>query len=133
MRGLHYERMGDKNNRPVFLNLLQIRLPIGGVVSILHRGTGIVLTLLTPLFLYMLHSSLYDPQAFARYVTYFSSPLGRFNALLTLWLFLQHLLSGVRHLLLDLDIGIGRADARRSAWMTLVLSLAIVVAVGVMV
>lgn len=133
MRGLHYARMGDKNKRPVFLNLLQIRLPIGGVVSILHRATGIALTLLTPLILYLLHASLYDPEAFARYVTYFSSPLGRFNALLTLWLFLQHLLSGVRHLLLDLDIGIGRAEARRSAWMTLVVSLAIVISVGVMV
>ena len=125
--------MGDKNKRPVFLNLLQIRLPIGGVVSIVHRATGIALTLLTPLFLYMLHASLRDPEAFARYVTYFSSPLGRFNALAVLWLFLQHLLSGVRHLLLDLDIAVGRAAARRSAWMTLVLALAIVIAVGVMV
>lgn len=133
MGGLHYWSMGDKNKRPVFLNLLQIRLPIGGAVSILHRATGVALTLLTPVFLYMLDSSLRDSQAFARYVAYFSSPLGRFNALLTLWLVLQHLLSGVRHLLLDLDIGIGRADARRSAWVTLVLSLAIVLSVGMMV
>jgi succinate dehydrogenase / fumarate reductase cytochrome b subunit len=124
--------MGNENKRPVYLNLLQIRLPIGGVVSILHRATGVVLTVLTPLLLYMLHSSLRDPDAFARYVNYFSTPLGRFNALLALWLFLQHLLSGVRHLLLDLDIGIARADARRSAWLTLALSAALVGTLGLL-
>lgn len=132
MRGLHYDPMGDKNKRLIYLNLFQIRLPIGGVVSILHRATGVVLTVLTPLFLYMLQTSLRDPDAFARYVKYFSTALGRFNALLVLWLFLQHLLSGVRHLLLDLDIGIARATARRSAWITLVLSAALIGTLGAM-
>ena len=99
-------------------------------MSILHRATGVALALLTPLLLYMLQTSLRDPDAFARYVTYFSSPLGRFNAVLALWLFLQHLLSGVRHLLLDLDIGIARTTARRSAWITLVLAAALVAGLG---
>ncbi len=122
--------MGHNKNRPVYLNLIQIRLPIGGVVSILHRVSGALLTLLIPLFLYMLQESLRDAEAFARYARYFASPLGRFNALLTLWLFLQHLLSGVRHLLLDLDIGIDRTRARHSAWITLLLSAALIVAAG---
>lgn len=124
--------MGNNNKRPIYLNLIQIRLPIGGVVSILHRMTGVLLTLLIPLLFFMLQESLRDPDAFARYLAYFSSPLGRFNALLTFWLFVQHLLSGLRHLLLDLDVGIARTQARLSAWATLALSAASVVVIGVL-
>jgi succinate dehydrogenase / fumarate reductase cytochrome b subunit len=45
-------------NRPRFLNLWQIRLPITGVVSILHRLSGIFLVLLFPFLLYLLQLSL---------------------------------------------------------------------------
>jgi succinate dehydrogenase / fumarate reductase cytochrome b subunit len=40
--------------RPVYLNLFKIRLPLPGVVSIMHRASGALLFLLLPLLLYVL-------------------------------------------------------------------------------
>jgi len=39
--------------RPFFLNLMAIRLPIGGIVSILHRASGAGLSLAIPLLLFL--------------------------------------------------------------------------------
>jgi len=39
--------------RPKHLNLLQIRLPIAGIVSIMHRVSGAVLFLMLPLLLWL--------------------------------------------------------------------------------
>ncbi|MEJ2620711.1 MAG: succinate dehydrogenase, cytochrome b556 subunit, partial [Candidatus Thiodiazotropha sp.] len=41
--------MLDTKPRPVFLNLLKIRLPIAGIMSIIHRATGVVMVLSIPL------------------------------------------------------------------------------------
>ena len=46
--------MKQTDQRPVFLNLLQIRLPLGGVLSILHRVSGVLLVLAIPIFVYFL-------------------------------------------------------------------------------
>jgi succinate dehydrogenase / fumarate reductase, cytochrome b subunit len=118
--------------RPVYLNLLQIRLPIGGVVSILHRITGALLAVLTPFALCALQASLESPGQFERMKAALGTGLGRAAALLGLWLLIQHLYSGIRHLLIDVDVGVELAPARRSAWLTLAASVATVVLLGVL-
>jgi succinate dehydrogenase / fumarate reductase, cytochrome b subunit len=61
----------------------------------------------------------------------FSTPFGKLVLLVLAWCYLYHLLAGLRHLALDLHIGIALAPARRSAALVLVLSvlLALIVAV----
>ena len=44
--------------RPKYLNLLQIRLPIPGLVSILHRVSGAVLFLFIPFLLVLFELTL---------------------------------------------------------------------------
>ena len=44
--------------RPKYLNLLQIRLPLPGLVSILHRVSGAALFLLLPFLLMLFELSL---------------------------------------------------------------------------
>ena len=113
----------DKNKkRPVHLNLFVIRLPVTGVVSILHRLTGVLLVLAFPVFLYLLQQSLRDPAGFADVRELLRSPMGRALSLLALWLVAQHFFSGFRHLLLDLDIGIERSQARVGSWLVFVAS-----------
>ena len=46
--------MKQSTQRPVFLNLLQIRLPLGGVLSIIHRVSGILLVVAIPALIYFL-------------------------------------------------------------------------------
>ncbi|HEY8554845.1 MAG TPA: succinate dehydrogenase, cytochrome b556 subunit [Burkholderiales bacterium] len=122
--------MQQAAKRPVFLNLLQIRQPIGAVVSITHRITGAVLALVTPFALWALHASLQGPERFAQVQRFFGSGIGRILGLLVLWLLVQHLYSGIRHLLMDVGVGHDLATARRSAWLTFIASVLTVIIVG---
>lgn len=114
--------MGNKNNRPVYLNLIKLRLPITGVVSILHRVTGIVLVLLLPPAIFLLQLSLQSEEAFASTLDWLLKPMGRLTLLILAWVCLQHLFSGLRHLFLDIDVGLEKAVSRFTAWSTLFVS-----------
>lgn len=107
--------MQNNKNRPIYLNLIAIHLPITGMVSILHRVSGVLWVLLLPLVLALLQRSLENEAGYAQVRALLSGTPARLVLLLALWLFIQHLFSGVRHILLDLDIGVTLASARRSA------------------
>lgn len=123
--------MEKNKKRPVYLNLLKIRLPVGGVVSILHRLTGALLVLLLPVSIYMLQRSLQDPVAFMDIVARLGTPTGHFALLIIVWVFAQHFFSGIRHLLLDIDVGIDKTAARRGAWLTFAASLTVLLLTGI--
>ncbi len=117
--------------RPVFLNLFAIRMPVGAVVSILHRVTGVLLVLLLPLALYLLQLSLESGAGFARVQAWFESSAAHIAVLACVAVYAQHFFSGLRHLLLDLDVGTALPAARRSAGWAYVGSALVVVAVGI--
>jgi len=103
--------------RPVFLNLLHIRLPVAGVMSILHRASGLLLFLTIPLLLYTLSLSLRSEQGYAEAAALLQGGLVRLLLVIVSWALCHHLLAGIRFLLIDLDIGVERAAMRRSAWL----------------
>lgn len=105
--------------RPFFLNLLVIRLPIGGVVSILHRASGVLLSLAVPLLLYTLMLSLRGPADFDRVRAFFTGLPGWLLGTLAAWALLHHFLAGLRHLGFDLGLGEDKATARATAWASL--------------
>jgi succinate dehydrogenase / fumarate reductase cytochrome b subunit len=104
-------------NRPVFLDLRKIRLPVNALVSILHRVTGVVLVLLIPVLIYTLQLSLSGPEGFMRVAELLSGWPARLVAIILLWVLIHHLVAGLRFLALDLDFGVGRPGFRRSAWV----------------
>lgn len=108
-----------KSIRPKNLDLLHIRLPIGGVVSILHRVSGVLLVLGLPFAMLILQQSLQSPDDYMHVRALFVSLLARVLILLVIILLTHHFLAGVRHLLLDLDIGISRGSGRLGAWLVL--------------
>lgn len=111
--------MNNKNKRPVYLNLFQIRLPVAGVVSILHRITGVMLVISLPLSLYALQQSLVSADEYAAVTGYLSLPWVRVLLMALAVALALHFLAGVRHLLLDIDVGVTRRVARWSAWAVL--------------
>jgi succinate dehydrogenase / fumarate reductase, cytochrome b subunit len=111
-----------RDGRPVFLNLLQIRLPIPGVVSIAHRISGVLLFLSIPLFLALFQRSLQGESGFAQALAWLGNPLVMFISLVLLWSLLHHWLAGLRYLLVDLEIGVEKRAGRRSAWGVMVLA-----------
>ncbi|MBK5929010.1 succinate dehydrogenase, cytochrome b556 subunit [Halochromatium salexigens] len=113
------------NSRPVFLELWRIRLPIPGVVSILHRVSGVLMVLAIPVFAALFAQALSGSAGFAATAALASSALGQLALLLLGWSLLHHLLAGLRYLALDLGWGLDRPSARKSAWTTLYSALAL--------
>jgi succinate dehydrogenase / fumarate reductase cytochrome b subunit len=110
--------------RPKYLNLVEIRLPLPGWVSILHRMSGALLVFpFTAWLLYMLDASLASPAGFETMRGYLALPLVKLGALIFIWAFCHHLCAGVRYLFLDLNKGIELGPARASAGAVLVASL----------
>ena len=102
-------------SRPVFLNLTQIKMPVGALTSIGHRISGVFLAVSAPAGLYLLALSLRSEEGFA-----YAHELGRllpakFAAILLAWALAHHLLAGIRHMLTDVGIGSPLGVARRTA------------------
>ncbi len=103
-------------SRPRFLNLLLIRMPVGAVASIAHRISGLTLFLAIPFAVYLLDLSLRGPEGYALAADMLGRPAARAIQLVIAWSLVQHLLAGIRFLILDLGIGLNKASARASAW-----------------
>ena len=105
-----------RSPRPVFLNLTQIRMPVGALTSIGHRISGIVLAASVPMGVYLLDRSLQNEQAFADVTALLRHGGVKVAIVLVVWALAHHVLAGVRHLLSDFDVGSPLRLARRSAW-----------------
>jgi succinate dehydrogenase / fumarate reductase cytochrome b subunit len=119
-----------KKPRPKYLSLrallFEIRLPLPGWISILHRVSGALLVFpFAAWLLYMLERSLASEQAFQAVQSYLDLPLVKAGGLLFIWAYCHHLCAGVRFLMLDLNRGIELVPARRSSLAVLVVSLAL--------
>jgi succinate dehydrogenase / fumarate reductase, cytochrome b subunit len=121
------------SSRPKYLNLLQIRLPVPGLVSILHRASGAALFLMLPVLLVLFEMSLESPQTFTRFKAAFSHWGIKLVLIGVAWAYLHHLCAGIRHLALDLDYGTELATARASSWAVLAVSAALTLAVAVVI
>ena len=109
--------MTTKTRRPVFLNLVQIQMPVGALTSITHRVTGILLTLGIPFSIYILDQSLRSPEYYTWLIGLFDKWTFKAPAIVLIWALAHHLLAGIRHLLSDIDVGSLLPAARRSAWI----------------
>ena len=117
--------------RPVYLDLFRIRMPMPSVISILHRITGALLLLFgIPFLLWGVERSLASADSYAALRATLAQPLCKLVLLGFAWAFLHHLCAGVRHLLLDLNVGVELAQARRSSVIVFVVSLALTLVVA---
>ena len=110
-------------NRPLSPHLQIYRMPMLAILSILHRATGIALSVGA---LYLATWVIYaasNPQAYALFQGFNGSIVGRI--ILGGWLFsaYYHLCNGIRHLFWDAGYGFDLKDADRSGWIVIVVSL----------
>lgn len=118
--------------RPVYLNLFAIRMPLPAVVSILHRASGALLFVIgIPLLLYVVQQAIASPEAWAHMRAAFDAPFAKLVAIALAWAFIHHLLAGIRHLLMDVHIGVELPAARQAAAVTLVLAIVLTLAIAV--
>ncbi len=119
-----------QKQRPVFLDLPSIRLPIPGIVSILHRISGVALFISLPFLLCLFSGTLSREEAFTQYQTWVGHPLVKLALLGLLWAYLHHFLAGIRFLLLDIHKGLALPTARASAKAVLIAALILTVILG---
>ena len=117
--------------RPVYINLLQIKLPISAISSITHRLAGIYIFFVTlPLSLFLLYFSTKSYNDFM-----FISSLLKDSILFSTFVsfsflvFAYHILTGVRHLLQDMHIGESLEASRVSSYTVFFLWSVLVAAV----
>jgi len=106
--------------RPQFRNihvtqLAQYRLPLAGLVSILHRISGLLMFLCLPFLLYLLDNSLTSNYRFDQIKEFTQSTLVKLIILALVWAYLHHFFAGFRHLAMDVHLGVNKNWARRSS------------------
>ena len=113
------------------------RLPAAGWVSILHRVSGVVMFVLMPFVIWMFDNSLTSEISFASFTSVFTAGWGflpgwffKLVALVLIWSYLHHFVAGLRHLWMDATHAVTLKFGRSSAIATLVISLALTVALG---
>jgi succinate dehydrogenase / fumarate reductase, cytochrome b subunit len=122
-------------NINAFKDLPTYRLPPAGIVSILHRISGVLMFVLLPLVIWIFDTSVSSEISFARFRAAFNVGAGgvilKLIALALLWAYLHHFIAGVRHLLMDVShAAVSKERGDTSAKVTLVLSLVLTVILG---
>jgi len=125
-----------KKIRPKYLSLpallFEIRLPVSGWVSILHRISGALLFFpFVAWVLYLLDRSLASERGFD-YVRnqYLALPLVKLGILVFVWSYCHHFCAGIRYLFLDLDKGVDLKTARLTSWIVIAAGLLLTVWLG---
>ena len=106
------------------------RLPPAGWVSILHRVSGAGLFLLLPFLLYLFKLSVTSEMTFDYFKGVLSNPFIKLLLLGLIWAYLQHFCAGVRHLFMDVHVGIEKDSSRNSALTVLTVSLVLTALCG---
>ncbi len=116
--------------RPKHLALHKIKLPLPGIVSILHRISGLALFLALPFLLLMLDQSLRSIETYTNLTEYFSHPIFKLICLGLLWAFLHHFCAGLRYLAIDLHLASTLSAARTSSKWVMGISLTLTILLG---
>jgi len=108
------------------IDALQYRLPLAGVVSILHRASGALLFVLLPFVIWMFDTSVTSEISYSRFTSAFVAGIGfvpawlvKLAVLALIWATLQHFTAGLRHVWMDATHSVSKEFGRQSAVFTL--------------
>ena len=117
--------------------IVKYRLPPAGIVSILHRVSGVGMFLLMPFIIWMFDASVTSEISYSQFTSVFTGGLGilpgwlfKLIALGLTWAFLHHFIAGVRHLWMDMTHAVTKEFGHSSALATLGLSLLLTALLG---
>jgi succinate dehydrogenase / fumarate reductase cytochrome b subunit len=128
--------------RPVYRNIhvsqiVSYRLPPAGIVSILHRISGMLMFVLLPLVIWMFDTSVTSEISYGAFTNAFVAGIGfvpgwfiKLVSLGLIWGYLHHFIAGVRHLWMDATHSVSKAQGHSSAVITLASSVALTLALG---
>ncbi len=119
------------------VDAVKYRLPLAGVVSILHRASGLLMFMLLPFIVWLFDVSLTSEISYERFSSAFLAGIGvlpgwfvKLVVLALIWAYLHHFIAGVRHLWMDATHSVSLEQGRQSAVVTLALSVLLTLALG---
>ena len=107
----------SNSGRPLSPHLSVYRWPISMTMSILHRMTGVALTVGLLVYVAWLMAAAGDVAAYQQFVDLMQTPLGRVALVGWSFAFFFHLCNGIRHLFWDAGLGFEISQASASAWV----------------
>lgn len=115
----------NRGNRPLSPHLQIYRPQITSILSIIHRMTGVGLTLGVVLVVWWLLAAAIGPEYFAAVDGFMTSWIGLLVLLGSTWALAYHALNGIRHLFWDMGYGYELETVDRSG-------IAVVIGSGVL-
>ncbi|MGI9223739.1 MAG: succinate dehydrogenase, cytochrome b556 subunit [Woeseiaceae bacterium] len=112
-------------DRPLSPHLSIYRWPITMALSILHRMTGVALSLGFVVMAVWLFDAASGPDVYAVFLEYTDTLIGKLLLIGWSFAFFFHLSNGARHLVWDTGRGFEKEQADRSAWLVLLSSVAL--------
>ena len=113
----------SNNGRPLSPHISIYRWPITMTISILHRATGVVLSVGFIVLAGWLFDAAMGAETYAAMLSYLDTMLGKLLLMGWSFAFFFHLSNGVRHLIWDSGRGFEKATANASAWFVLLLAI----------
>ena len=130
MSGTHRRRTTTRPGTMRLIDALGYRLPLAGLVSILHRASGALLLVLLPFVVWLFDVSLSSEASYGRFTAAYAAGIGAFPAwavklvtLVLIWAYLHHAVAGLRHLWMDATHSVSKEQGRQSAIATLAISI----------
>lgn len=117
----------SNTERPLSPHLSIYRWPITMTLSILHRVTGVAMSVGFIALAAWLTAAAVGPQAYDQFAGLLSTPIGRVVLVGWSFAFFFHLANGVRHLFWDFGHGFETHQANASAWFVLLLAVGMTV------
>lgn len=128
------ERRKLYRKRPKYLNLMEIKLPLPALISILHRVSGVLLFFPgIPVLLYSMQMLLDSPKSHDEFYTILACVPIKIGLTILLWIFMHHLCAGIRHLALDLHYGAELTEARTSSKLVIVAGIILTILFGTLI
>ncbi|MGX5673504.1 succinate dehydrogenase, cytochrome b556 subunit [Thermomonas sp. XSG] len=113
--------------RPLSPHLQVYRWQVQMVTSIIHRATGVILSVGALALVYGLLALAGGPARWNAFAICLGSPLGKLLMFGFSWALAYHLINGIRHLLQDGGLGFAIPDFIRSSWISIIGSVVLTV------
>ncbi len=123
-----------KNNRPGSVTLATmagLKWPITSLSSILHRVTGVLLFISVPFCLWALEKSLSSQAGFNEIHSMLQGNIAKFVLWAILSMLTYHVVAGIRHLLMDADIGESLEGGIMGSRLVIVIGIIAAISLGV--
>ena len=115
-------------DRPLSPHISIYRWPITMALSILHRITGIGLSVGFIVLVAWLFDAASGPDAYAVFTSVMDTVIGKLLLVAWSFAFFYHLSNGARHLVWDTGRGLEKSQANLSSWLVLVATVVLTAA-----